>query len=81
MSPIARIARSADAEDNATMTPAERQILSDRRDQIAQELEDLSEGKVLAGGVCLAVREGQSLEEQDEIEYLLGCAYFEPGSE
>lgn len=59
------------------MAPAERHALWDRWQQIARELNELSNGKVLPGDVCPAKYEGELLEEQDEIEYALGEGYFE----
>ena len=56
------------------MSPADREQLDQRYWQLERQLQDLHDGKVVRGDPTTI--EGQLLEAQDEIEYLLGEDYF-----
>lgn len=60
------------------MTPQQRQALDARWHAIERELADLHDGKVTVG-TDPAVREGELLEEQDEIEFELGSDQLDCG--
>jgi hypothetical protein len=56
------------------VSPADHEQLDQRYWQLERQLQDLHAGKVVRGDPTTI--EGQLLEAQDEIEYLLGEDYF-----
>lgn len=59
------------------MTNEHRETLGRRWDELNRELEDLQDGKVLAGNVDPASRENALHVELERIEYELGMDYLE----
>ena len=56
------------------MTPDE---LDRRWDAVIRELDDVAELRTIPGDLDLPRREGELLEELDELEYLGGTEYFQ----
>ena len=66
------------SSQKARMTPEQREALWERFQEIDRELADLYDGKAVVASDP-AIREGELLEEQDEIEFELGCDQLDCG--